>query len=98
VFDDRMDSSDFINYVAFLKEIKGLNDYKFNETRTAKDKTCDYYSSLHSPKVYSIQEALVELNNELTKRKVRLHDVMLENDNLRRGCVPLNKFRNILQK
>jgi len=40
----------------------------------------------------------VELKEELAKRKVRLHDVMLENDGLRRGCVPMNKFRNILQK
>lgn len=63
-----------------------------------KDKTRDSYNTLFAPKTYSINEALVELNNELIKRKVRLHDVMLENDGLRRGCVPLNKFRNILQK
>lgn len=98
VFDDRMDSQDYINYVAFLKEIKGMNDYAFNENRQIKNKTRDSYNTLFVPKTYSINEALVELNNELIKRKVRLHDVMLENDNLRRGCVPMNKFRNILQK
>lgn len=43
-------------------------------------------------------DAIEELRNELQKKKVRLHDVMNENDGLRRGCVPLKKFRNILQK
>jgi len=75
-----------------------MNDYAFTENRQIKNKTRDSYNTLFVPKVYSINEALVELNNELIKRKVRLHDVMLENDNLRRGCVPMNKFRNILQK
>jgi len=44
------------------------------------------------------ESALADLSKELSKKKVRLHDVMLENDGLRRGKVPLNKFRNILQK
>lgn len=35
---------------------------------------------------------------ELDKKKVRLHDVMAENDGLRRGKVPFKKFRNLLQK
>ena len=75
-----------------------MNEQAFNEDRQVKNKTRDSYNTLFTPKVYSISEALVELNNELVKRKVRLHDVMLENDGLRRGCVPANKFRNILQK
>lgn len=44
------------------------------------------------------ETALADLSKELLKKKVRLHDVMLENDGLRRGKVPLKKFRNILQK
>jgi hypothetical protein len=74
-----------------------MNDYAFDENRQVKNKTRDSYNTLFTPKVYSHAEALVELNNELIKRKVRLHDVMLENDGLRRGCVPNNKFRTGLK-
>lgn len=44
------------------------------------------------------QLVLDEVKKELTKKNVRLHDCMSENDNLRRGRVPLKKFRNVLQK
>jgi len=58
----------------------------------------DLASTLLRKKELTSEDAIVELAKELEKKKVRLHDVMNENDGLRRGHVPLKKFRNILQK